>query len=152
MPKILIMDDEPLSLRRLFNALCDTCQHDLLTADSLLAGANAVERLGSSLDLLVIDVSMFGTAGDSLLDLCREACPQAETLVLTSQRKQSLGDHPQLRRPFTDQDFLQAVDWALTLKQTVAVEPRAMRRSPRPSRSDGQVLRAHASGRSGNAP
>jgi hypothetical protein len=46
MAKILMIDDEPLSLRRLFKILCDDRQHNLWTAASLDAGMEVVEKLG----------------------------------------------------------------------------------------------------------
>ncbi len=109
MANVLIMDDEPLSLRRLFNALCDDRRYDLSTADSIAVGVKVVERLGGKLDFLVIDVSMLETAAVVFLDLFTRTCPEAKMLVITPRLK-PLGEYPQLRKPFTDQDFVNTVN------------------------------------------
>lgn len=121
MANILIMDDEPLSLRRLFNVLCDAKQHALETADNLVAGVNIVEKLGAALDLLIIDISMFQASVVDLLEIFSSACPKARVLVLSPVIKQPLGSrYPLLRKPFTDAQFIAAVEKVLSARHIAA--------------------------------
>jgi DNA-binding NtrC family response regulator len=147
MAKILIMDDEPLSLRRLFNVLCVDRQHDISTADDLPSGVKVVERLGTTLDVLIIDVSMFETISVDLLPLFANACPKATMLVITPLVKRSLGWYPQLRKPFADQEFVQAVNRVLAMPQCGVVEASARPKPPHSCRADGRLVQARALGR-----
>ncbi len=145
MPKILVMDDEPLSLRRLYNLLCDARQHEISTAESLPAAVRVVERTGASLDLLIIDVSMFETMAIQLLELFTAACPQAKILVITPRLRHTLAGYAQLLKPFTLTGLLDAVNQVLGMRRGIVVEPGA--RPKPPSRADHRLPRARASAR-----
>jgi DNA-binding NtrC family response regulator len=135
MANVVIMDDEPLSLGRLSKVLCDDRQHNVSTADNLADGVQIVENLGTNLDLLIIDVSMFGAAASGLLDLFAGACPHVKILLITPRLKESLREHYQLRMPFTDRAFVEAVDQVLAMRG-LAIEVGVGRKSPNPCRSD----------------
>jgi hypothetical protein len=119
----------------------------LATADGLPSGVKVLKRLGATLDLLIFDVSMFEKIAVNLLPLFAEACPRATMLVITSLVRKSLDEYPQLRKPFSDQDVLQAVNQVLAtthLAKTHSVvgELDAKPKPPRSCRSNGVQGRA----------
>lgn len=129
MANILLIDDEPISLRRLFNVLCDSGEHTIWTADNLVAAVNVVERLANSLDLLIIDVSMFEAAAMELLDLFGQACPEAQILVISHLAKHPLGRrYPLMRKPFSNEAFISAVDEVLRFRRPAATIPEPRRK------------------------
>ena len=146
MANVLILDDEPITLRRLFNVLSKDRQHKLWTADNLVEGVRVVEKLGSTLDLLVIDVSMFQTSAIELLDLFASACPHAKVLAVSPTRQVPFEKgYSVLRKPFTDKDLLAAVNRDLALThEAVAAHELSRKRAHQSSCLDGRSVRVRA--------
>lgn len=135
MSTILVMDDEPLSLRRLSNVLRNSTNHKIRIAVTLSDGVQAIEELGRELDLVTIDASMFEAMAVEILELIAIACPSSKMLVITP-RVRDMGRCAQLRKPFLDEDFVSAVDEALQMRDGVVAalrpKPSPLSRRPRP--------------------
>jgi len=111
--RLLVADDN----RQFVEMLCATLHdagYDVASASSGLAVANLIER--EEFDLLVLDVLMPGMSGDAVASLVKSAKPELPTLLMTGE---SGGDFvtgvesPVLRKPFTEQQLLEAVRAAL---------------------------------------
>ena len=123
MATVLLLDDERTSSARLLAALQDDGEHQTWTAETLNDGVKLVEDLGSDLDLLILDVSMFNLAALSFLDFFAGASPLASVLLLSpSQEHRRDGDYRVLRKPFSDREFLDSVAEALTITPMQCVE------------------------------
>jgi CheY-like chemotaxis protein len=111
--RVLVADDN----RQFVEMLCATLHdagYDVASASSGLAVAHLVER--EDFDLLILDVLMPGMSGDAVAALLRNAKPQQPVLLMTGD---SGGDFVTteefavLRKPFTEQQLLEAVRGAL---------------------------------------
>jgi CheY-like chemotaxis protein len=111
--RILVADDN----RQFVEMLCATLSdggYEVQSASSGLAVANLIER--EEFDLLVLDVLMPGMSGDAIASLLRGAKPELPVILMTGD---SGGDFvvgvesPVLRKPFTEQQLLEAVGAAL---------------------------------------
>ena len=113
MPRVLVADDN----RQFVEMLCATLQdagYEVTCASSGLAVAKLMED--EEYDLLVLDVLMPGMSGDAIASLVRDAKPRLPVILMTGD---SGGDFvtgvesPVLRKPFTEQQLLDAVGAAL---------------------------------------
>jgi two-component SAPR family response regulator len=124
MSNVLILDDESITLSRLFNVLSEERQHKLWTSDNLIKGAEVVEKLGPTLDLLIVDVSMLQNPAIELLDLFDNVCPQARVLAVSPTLKNpGIKGNILLRKPFTDEDLVRTVKLALAMPPKAAAAP-----------------------------
>jgi DNA-binding NarL/FixJ family response regulator len=82
MTQVMIVDDQP-SIRLGLGALVETAP-DLVLCAAADCGETAVD-LASELrpDVVVMDLSMPGMGGVAATQLIREACPEAQVLVLS---------------------------------------------------------------------
>ncbi|MFD0961033.1 response regulator [Paenibacillus chungangensis] len=83
MMKLLIVDDEPLAVNYLVEALNDTLSlpFDIIKAYS---GKDALAKLGSGkVDILLTDIRMPGMNGIELADTILEKCPRCRVIFLT---------------------------------------------------------------------
>lgn len=136
---------EPSLLRRLVNLLSEGSQYGIWATETLSESVKAVERVGRRFDLLVIDVSLFDVAlfavtAVYLLSLFARACPKAKLLVLTTRQRHSLNEYIQLRKPFTDTAFLDAMDQILLTRQRELVEVDARPRPTNHCRAGGKLV------------
>lgn len=116
MANVLILDDESVTLSRLLKVLSQDKQHKLWTSDSLAEGGKVLKQLGSALDLLILDVSLLSSNASELLEQLAESCPQAKLLAVGPHSTHpSSRDLEVLRKPFTDEHFVEAVEKVLAL-------------------------------------
>ncbi|HEY7693958.1 MAG TPA: response regulator [Gaiellaceae bacterium] len=109
MPRILIADDDR-QLVELVRAMLDEAGHEAVVAHSGLAAADLLER--EDFDLVILDVLMPGMSGDALADLLRQLKPQIPVLLMTGDSGDQFvrtTDAPRLRKPFSEQELVQAV-------------------------------------------
>jgi DNA-binding response OmpR family regulator len=107
--RVLVADDN----RQLVEMICATLHdagYDVIGVYSGLAVANLMER--EDVDLLILDVLMPGMSGDAVASLVSSAKPHVPVLLMTGDS----GDDfvagvpfPVLRKPFTDQQLVDAV-------------------------------------------
>jgi two-component system OmpR family response regulator len=109
MARILVADDDR-HLVELVRAMLDEAGHEAVVAYSGLAAADLIER--EHFEVVVLDVLMPGMSGDVLADLVRQLRPETPVLLITGdsgdQFVRSSGV-PRLRKPFSEQDLLEAV-------------------------------------------
>jgi len=107
--RILIADDDR-QLVELLRATLDEAGHDVVGTHSGLAAAGLIER--EDFDLIVLDVLMPGMSGDALADLLHSLKPQVPVLLMTGDSGDQFvrsAQLPRLRKPFTEQDLVEAV-------------------------------------------
>jgi DNA-binding response OmpR family regulator len=111
--RVLVADDN----RQFVEMLCATLHdagYEVQSASSGLAVAHLIGH--EEFDLLVLDVLMPGMSGDAIASLVRGAKPQLPVILMTGE---SGGDFvtgvesPVLRKPFTEQQLLDAVSAAI---------------------------------------
>ena len=127
-PTLLLVDDDPSTIRLLTAVLC--VDYDILSVDS---GAAALELLAErTVDAAVLDVMMPGMDGFELLDILRidPATWDLPVIMLTAlddpqhkQRARELGVDAYLTKPF-EVDLLEA-----TLHLVVGSAPRPRRKA-----------------------
>jgi CheY-like chemotaxis protein len=109
MARILIADDDR-HLVELVRAMLDEAGYEAVGTHSGLTAAELIER--EDFDLLVLDVLMPGMSGDAIADLVHQLKPDVPVLLITGDsgdqfvRSASL---PRLRKPFTEQELVEAV-------------------------------------------
>jgi CheY-like chemotaxis protein len=109
MPRILIADDDR-QLVELVRAMLDEAGHEAVVAHSGLAAADLIER--EDFDLVILDVLMPGMSGDALADLLHQLKPHIPVLLMTGDSGDQFvrtADAPRLRKPFSEQELVQAV-------------------------------------------
>ncbi len=150
MANVLILDDESITLNRLLNVLSINRQHQLWTSDSLAGGVRTFQQLGSTLDLLLVDVSLLQIDSSELLGHLVSHCPRARMLAVGPTFNDALNrDLAFLRKPFTDEDLVKAVERALTLLPAVATAQANTTRQPlrKSSCTNPRSIRARAASR-----
>jgi DNA-binding response OmpR family regulator len=109
MTRILIADDDR-QLVELLRAMLDEAGFEAVVAHSGLAAAALIER--EDFDLLVLDVLMPGMSGDALADLLHQLKPDVPVLLITGDSGDQFvrsAQLPRLRKPFTEQELVDAV-------------------------------------------
>jgi two-component system, OmpR family, response regulator MprA len=107
--RILVADDNRQFVEMLSATLHDA-GYEVVTASSGLAVAHLVE--GEDFDLLILDVLMPRMSGDAVAALLRQAKPEQPVLLMTGDSGGDFvaaGEFTVLRKPFTEQQLLEAV-------------------------------------------
>jgi two-component system, OmpR family, alkaline phosphatase synthesis response regulator PhoP len=107
--RILVADDNR-QLVEMIRATLHDAGYDVVSAYSGLAVANLIER--EDVDLLVLDVLMPGMSGDAVATLMKRAKPHVPVLLMTGDSGGEFVagvEFPVLRKPFTDQQLVDAV-------------------------------------------
>jgi CheY-like chemotaxis protein len=113
MARVLVADDN----RQFVDMLCATLHdagYEVLSASSGLAVGDLMER--EQVDLLILDVLMPGMSGDAVAALLRRGTPDLPVLLMTGDSGGDFvtsGEFPVLRKPFAEQELLEAVRGAL---------------------------------------
>jgi CheY-like chemotaxis protein len=113
MTRILIADDDP-NLVELVRAMLDDAGFEVVVAYSGLAAAALIQR--EHFDLLILDVLMPGMSGDAVADLLQGLEPRLPVLLMTGDSGEEFvhaAAQPWLRKPFSEQDLIQAVSGLL---------------------------------------
>ena len=113
MARILVADDNRQFVDMLSATLHDA-GYDVMSASSGLAVANLMER--EEFDLVILDVLMPGMSGDAVAALLRSAKPDLPVLLMTGDSGGDFvvgAEFPVLRKPFTEQQLIEAVRRAL---------------------------------------
>jgi len=109
MVRILVADDDR-NLVDLVRAMLDEAGFEAVVAHSGLAAADLIER--ESFDLAVLDVLMPGMSGDALADLLHSLKPHVPVLLMTGDSGDQFvrsAQLPRLRKPFSEQELVEAV-------------------------------------------
>jgi two-component system OmpR family response regulator len=109
MAKVLVADDDR-HLVELVRAMLDEAGLEAVVAHSGLAAADLIER--EDFDAVVLDVLMPGMSGDALADLLHSLKPQVPVLLMTGDSGDQFAraaQLPILRKPFTEQELVEAV-------------------------------------------
>jgi len=109
MARILAADDDR-HLVELVRAMLDEAGFEVDIAHSGLAAADLIER--EDFDLVVLDVLMPGMSGDALADLLHSLKPHVPVLLMTGDSGDQFvrsAQLPRLRKPFTEQELVDAV-------------------------------------------
>lgn len=138
MANVLLIDDERLSLERLYDVLHG--QHDIVVAENGPFGIRTFEAIGNALDILVIEGSLWTT---ELFERLAKSCSQAKVLILTHNYRYAADQHVWLRKPFTDQYLLDTVNEMLSERLAVLELPKTQT----VHRAKPRVDRARAAGR-----
>ncbi len=107
--RILVADDDR-HLLELVRAMLDEAGLEVVVAHSGLAAADLIER--EEFDAAVLDVLMPGMSGDALADLLHSLKPHVPVLLMTGDSGDQFvrsAQLPRLRKPFTEQDLVEAV-------------------------------------------
>lgn len=111
MAKILILDDESLSLIRLSEALTADSRHEVCPASDVYSCLREIESHDGVIDILLVDCSAVAPEAAGLLDRFLGLSPLSSVLVLTHSEKHHLSRRfPILRKPFTDEMLLESVN------------------------------------------
>jgi CheY-like chemotaxis protein len=111
--RVLVADDN----RQFVEMLCATLHdagHEVASASSGLAVTSLLER--EDFDVLVLDVLMPGMSGDAVAELLSRAKPHIPVLLMTGDSGGDFvvaGDFQVLRKPFTEQQLVEAVQGLL---------------------------------------
>ena len=109
MPRVLIADDDR-HLAELLRVTLEEAGFEAVAAHSGLAAAALIER--EDFDVLVLDVLMPGMSGDAIADLAHQLEPDVPVLLMTGDSGDQFvrtTDAPRLRKPFSEQELVQAV-------------------------------------------
>ncbi len=109
MPRVLVADDNRQFVE-MVRAMLEDAGYEVVTASSGLAAARLIEQ--EELDLLILDVLMPEMSGDALAALLHEARPELPVLLMTGYSGGQFADgteFPLLRKPFTEQQLVEAV-------------------------------------------
>jgi DNA-binding response OmpR family regulator len=125
-PQILVMEDEISVAKGLQMVLTE----EGYAVDLAMTGQTALEKSSERIfDLLVADLRLPDIDGMEVIKQVKEQHPQTEAIVITgypsvSSAVQSvkIGVYDYLRKPFTDDEFKEAVEGALKKKEAASIE------------------------------
>lgn len=120
-PHILVMEDEPSVAQGLQMVLAD----EGYDVDVAMTGGSALNTFGKKgFDLLVADLRLPDIDGMEVIRRVKEKTPETEVIVITGYSSVSsaveamkLGASDYLPKPFTDEEFKEAVESALKEKK-----------------------------------
>jgi DNA-binding NtrC family response regulator len=122
-PVCLIVDDEP-AIRRFLRIILEQRQLQVLEAESAPQAFGQIQKLGAHLDLVLSDVQMGGDMdGVDLAHSIRRAFPTIRVILISG-----FCDHDAvagfnfIRKPFTPETILCAVERALTSRADVVIQ------------------------------
>jgi len=125
-PRILIMEDEP-SLAEGLKMVLSEQGYRVSLADSGLRALGSLA--GKNFDLMVADLRLPDMDGMEVLRLIKETKPETEVIVITGYasvvsavESMKLGALDYLPKPFTEDEFKQAVEKAVKVKKEAVAE------------------------------
>ncbi|MBK5099968.1 MAG: response regulator [Desulfobacteraceae bacterium] len=125
-PQILVMEDE-LSVAK---GLEMVLREEGYAVDLAMTGHSALDKFNQNpFDLLVADLRLPDIDGLEVIKQVKEKRPETEAIVITGYPSVAsavesvrIGVSDYLRKPFTDDEFMEAVEVALKRKQKSSVE------------------------------
>ncbi len=124
--QILLMEDET----NLAKGLQMVLQEEGYAVDVADTGMSALEKLGRHyFDLVVADLRLPDIDGMEVVRQVRQSQPDTEAIIITGYpsvasavESAKMGVHDYIRKPFTEDEFKEAVDGALKHKREVTIE------------------------------
>jgi DNA-binding response OmpR family regulator len=125
-PHILVMEDEFSVARGLEIVLTE----EGYAVDLAMTGQSALDKSSENIfDLLVADLRLPDIDGMEVVKQVKKRRPQTEAIVITGYPSVSsavesvkIGVYDYLRKPFTDDQFMEAVQGALKRKEAASIE------------------------------
>jgi DNA-binding NtrC family response regulator len=125
-PNILVMEDEFSVAKGLEIVLTE----EGYVVDLAMTGQSALDKSNAKLfDLLVADLRLPDIDGMEVVRQVKKKRPQTEAIVITGYPSVSsavesvkIGVYDYLRKPFTDDQFMEAVEGALKRKEEASIE------------------------------
>jgi DNA-binding response OmpR family regulator len=125
-PHILVMEDEFSVARGLEIVLTE----EGYVVDLAMTGQSALDKSSENIfDLLVADLRLPDIDGMEVVKQVKKRRPQTEAIVITGYPSVSsavesvkIGVYDYLRKPFTDDQFMEAVQGALKRKEAASIE------------------------------
>lgn len=124
MPKILVVDDEPMALK-LVQTILEKRGFDVVVAASGKDALKAIKSQGGSIGLLITDIVMPEMDGISLAVKAVEYDPELPVLFMSGfvtedevDQAASINSYAFIRKPFRPATLVQAVRKMLTTEET----------------------------------
>jgi DNA-binding response OmpR family regulator len=125
-PHVLLVEDEPTVAKGL-RMVMDEEGYDVDMADTGLVALNKFRA--KSFDLMVADLRLPDIDGMEVIEHVRESRPETKVVIITGYpsvatavKAVKIGVSDYLRKPFTDDEFIAAVDTAMKDRQTDSME------------------------------